>query len=161
MPARLAQLLVSRMLLTQEKAGEVLRQHQAQSGHVDSVLLEHRVASEADVLALLGEVSGFRPVNLMDFEPNAEVASFIPPKIAERLCVVPLSLDGNTLHVACGYHDGATPYAAAEHTLAHLHIPDELQANIEVRYYEAGHMMYVHEPSRVQQSKDLAAFIAG
>jgi carboxypeptidase C (cathepsin A) len=65
------------------------------------------------------------------------------------------------VHVACGYHDGATPYAAAEHTLAHLHIPDELQANIEVRYYEAGHMMYVHEPSRVQQSKDLAAFIAG
>ena len=63
------------------------------------------------------------------------------------------------VHVACGYHDGATPYTAAEHTLAHLHIPDDLQANIEVRYYEAGHMMYVHEPSRVQQSKDLAAFI--
>lgn len=65
------------------------------------------------------------------------------------------------VHVACGYHDGATPYAAAEHTLAHLHIPDELQANIEVRYYEAGHMMYVHEPSRVQQSKDLATFVGG
>lgn len=63
------------------------------------------------------------------------------------------------VHVACGYHDGATPYAAAEHTLAHLAVPDELQANIEVRYYEAGHMMYVHEPSRVQQSKDLAAFV--
>jgi len=27
-------------------------------------------------------------------------------------------------------------------------------------YYEAGHMMYVHEPSRIQQSKDLADFIA-
>ncbi|AEI62518.1 FrgA protein [Corallococcus macrosporus] len=103
MPARLAQLLVSRMLLTQEKAGEVLRQHQTLGGQVDSVLLEQGIASEADVLALLGEVSGFMPVNLMDFEPNPEVASFIPPKIAERLCVVPLSLDGNTLHVASGY----------------------------------------------------------
>lgn len=103
MPARLAQLLVSRMLLSQEKAGDVLRQHQAQGGHLDTVLLERGVGSEADVLALLGEVSGFRPVNLMDFEPNTDVASFIPPKIAERLCVVPLSLDGNTLHVACGY----------------------------------------------------------
>ena len=67
MPARLAQLLVSRMLLSQEKAGEVLRQHQAQGGHMDTVLLERGVAGEADVLALLGEVSGFRPVNLMDF----------------------------------------------------------------------------------------------
>ena len=26
-------------------------------------------------------------------------------------------------------------------------------------YYEAGHMMYVHEPSRLQQSADLAAFV--
>lgn len=63
------------------------------------------------------------------------------------------------VHVSSGYHDGATPYAATEHTLAHLPIPTELRRNIEVRYYEAGHMMYVHEPSRVQQSADLAAFI--
>ncbi|NPC87004.1 FrgA protein, partial [Pyxidicoccus fallax] len=103
MPARLAQLLVSRLLLSPEKAGELLRQHQAQGGHLDTLLLEQGVASEADVLAMLGEVSGFRPVNLVDFEPNPDVASFIPPKIAERLCVVPLSLDGTTLHVACGY----------------------------------------------------------
>lgn len=103
MPARLTQLLVSRMLLSQEKAGELLRQHTSRGGHLDTVLLEQRIASEADVLAMLGEVSGFRPVNLVDFEPNPDVASFIPPKIAERLCVVPLSLDGSTLHVACGY----------------------------------------------------------
>ncbi|HZI10758.1 MAG TPA: FrgA protein [Myxococcus sp.] len=103
MPARLTQLLVSRMLLSQEKAGEVLRQYQARGGHMDTVLLELGVSGEADVLAMLGEVSGFRPVNLLDFEPNPDVASFIPPKIAERLCVVPLSLDGSTLHVACGY----------------------------------------------------------
>jgi carboxypeptidase C (cathepsin A) len=65
------------------------------------------------------------------------------------------------VHVACGYHDGATPYFAAESVLARLPIPDELRSNIEVRYYEAGHMMYVHEPSRVQQSADLAAFVGG
>ncbi|NRQ36443.1 peptidase S10 [Nonomuraea sp. NN258] len=65
------------------------------------------------------------------------------------------------VHVACGYHDGATPYYAAEHVLAHLPIPAELAANVEVRYYEAGHMMYVHEPSRIRQSADLAAFVRG
>ena len=63
------------------------------------------------------------------------------------------------VHVACGYHDGATPYFAAEQVLAGLPIPDELRDRIEVRYYEAGHMMYVHEPSRLQQSADLAAFV--
>ena len=65
------------------------------------------------------------------------------------------------VHVACGYTDGATPHFAAEHVLARLPIPPQLRENIEVRYYEAGHMMYVHEPSRIQQSADLAAFISG
>jgi carboxypeptidase C (cathepsin A) len=63
------------------------------------------------------------------------------------------------VHVAYGYYDGATPHFAAEDVIAHLQIPDELRANIEHAYYEAGHMMYVHEPSRRKQSKDLADFV--
>jgi carboxypeptidase C (cathepsin A) len=63
------------------------------------------------------------------------------------------------VHVALGHYDGATPYFAAEHVLAHLVIPEELRENVESAYYPAGHMMYVHEPSRVQQSRDLAEFV--
>jgi carboxypeptidase C (cathepsin A) len=63
------------------------------------------------------------------------------------------------VHVDCGYHDLATPYFAAEHSFAHLAIPAELAANIEYSYYEAGHMMYVHEPSRLAQSEELARFV--
>ena len=63
------------------------------------------------------------------------------------------------VHVAYGYYDGATPHFAAEDVIAHLQIPEELRANIEHAYYEAGHMTYVHEPSRLQQSKDIAAFV--
>ncbi|EOD69383.1 S10 family peptidase [Amycolatopsis vancoresmycina] len=63
------------------------------------------------------------------------------------------------VHVAFGHYDGATAYYAAEHVLAHLHIPEELRDNIDTAYYPAGHMMYVHEPTRVQQSKDLAKFV--
>jgi carboxypeptidase C (cathepsin A) len=63
------------------------------------------------------------------------------------------------VHVAYGYYDGATPHFAAEDVIAHLQLPDELRANIEHAYYESGHMTYVHEPSRIQQSKDLAAFV--
>ncbi len=64
------------------------------------------------------------------------------------------------VHVACGYHDAATPYFAAEHSFAHLAIPAELTANIDFSYHEAGHMMYLHEPSRLAQSEQLAAFVA-
>ena len=65
------------------------------------------------------------------------------------------------VHVDCGYHDLATPYFAAEHSFAHLAIPAELAANISFSYYEAGHMMYLHEPSRRAQAGELAAFVAG
>lgn len=63
------------------------------------------------------------------------------------------------VHVAYGYHDGATPYFAAEDVFAHLQLPADLVENIEHQYYEAGHMMYVHEASRVRQSADLADFV--
>jgi hypothetical protein len=103
MPSHLAQTLIAQGLLPQDKAEEALRQQAAQGGSIDTALLERRLVPEPQLLHALGEASGLRPVNLADFEPNADVASFIPPKIAERLCVVPLSLDGSTLHVACGY----------------------------------------------------------
>ncbi|GAA1899198.1 S10 family peptidase [Lapillicoccus jejuensis] len=63
------------------------------------------------------------------------------------------------VHVAYGWYDGATPHYAAEDVFARLHLPPELRANIEHRYYEAGHMMYVHEESRLRQSADLADFV--
>ncbi len=65
------------------------------------------------------------------------------------------------VYLALGYYDGATPYFAAEHAFAHVPIPEHLRSNIEMHHYDAGHMMYVHEPSRRRQSADLAAFIEG
>jgi carboxypeptidase C (cathepsin A) len=79
--------------------------------------------------------------------------------VADRLATAMRSNPHLKVHIASGYTDGATPYYATEYSLAHLAIPEELRSNIEVCYYKAGHMMYVHEPSRVQQSKDLAAFV--
>jgi carboxypeptidase C (cathepsin A) len=64
------------------------------------------------------------------------------------------------VHLGCGYYDGATPYFAAQHTVAHLRIPEELRRNIEFAYYPAGHMMYVHEPSRIEQAGHLAEFVS-
>ncbi|HEY5360455.1 MAG TPA: peptidase S10 [Streptosporangiaceae bacterium] len=79
--------------------------------------------------------------------------------VADKLAAAMRANPHLRVHVACGYHDGATPYFAAEHTFAHLAIPPELAANIEFSYFEAGHMMYVHEPSRLEQSRQLARFV--
>ena len=79
--------------------------------------------------------------------------------VADKLAAAMRANPHMRVHVACGYHDGATPYFAAEHTFAHLAIPAQLRANVEFRYFEAGHMMYVHEPSRLEQSAQLGRFV--
>jgi carboxypeptidase C (cathepsin A) len=79
--------------------------------------------------------------------------------VADKLAAAMRANPHLKVHVASGYTDGATPYFATEHVLAHLQLPAELRENIEVAYYEAGHMMYVHEPSRIKQSKDIADFV--
>jgi carboxypeptidase C (cathepsin A) len=58
-----------------------------------------------------------------------------------------------------GYFDLATPYRATEYFIDQLPLPDALRGNVEIRYYEAGHMMYVHPPSLAAFKQDLAAFI--
>jgi carboxypeptidase C (cathepsin A) len=79
--------------------------------------------------------------------------------VADKLAAAMRANPHMRVHVACGYYDGATPYYAAEHTFAHLAIPPELAGNIEFRYFEAGHMMYLHEPSRLEQSGQLSEFV--
>ena len=60
---------------------------------------------------------------------------------------------------ANGYFDLATPYLATEYTFNHLGLPAELQSNLSMAYYHAGHMMYVHRPSLAKLKVDLANFI--
>ncbi|HEY2672228.1 MAG TPA: peptidase S10 [Rugosimonospora sp.] len=81
--------------------------------------------------------------------------------VADKLAAAMRANPHLRLYVASGYHDGATAYFATEHTIAHLGIPDELRGNIELRYFEAGHMMYVHEPSRLALSQQLGEFVSG
>jgi carboxypeptidase C (cathepsin A) len=63
--------------------------------------------------------------------------------------------------IGSGYYDAATPYFGTDYALAHTPLPDAFRRNISVRYYDAGHMMYVHEPSRLRQSAEIAAFVRG
>lgn len=61
--------------------------------------------------------------------------------------------------LAGGYFDLATPFYEGWYEMHHLPIPNKLQANIEYRYYESGHMVYAHEESLKKLHDDAAAFI--
>jgi carboxypeptidase C (cathepsin A) len=92
------------------------------------------------------------PWSFKDFESK-------PVDVVPRLAKAMRMNPHLQVHVAYGYYDVATPFRAAQDTLAHLELPPELLGNIEEAWYEAGHMTYVHEPSRLQQSADLAGFV--
>ena len=61
--------------------------------------------------------------------------------------------------VGNGYYDLATPFFATEYTFEHLELDPSLQEHITMDYYEAGHMMYLHEPSLAKLKADLARFL--
>jgi carboxypeptidase C (cathepsin A) len=58
-----------------------------------------------------------------------------------------------------GYFDLATPHYATEYVMDHMDLTPELRDNVVFEYYEAGHMMYVHEPSLIKFKRDLAEFV--
>ena len=49
------------------------------------------------------------------------------------------------IFVANGYYDLATPFFATEYTMDHLQIEPHLRNNLQMEYYDAGHMMYLKE----------------
>jgi len=60
-----------------------------------------------------------------------------------------------------GYYDLATPFYGTEYTMDHLGLEKNIQSNITMKYFEAGHMMYVHPASLAAFKKDVAGFITG
>lgn len=58
-----------------------------------------------------------------------------------------------------GIYDIATVFYGVEYSIDHLGLTKEIKDNIIMEYYEAGHMMYTHQPSLEKFKKDVARFI--
>ncbi len=58
-----------------------------------------------------------------------------------------------------GYYDLATPFYEGVYEMRHLPMPDRLQANIEYRFYESGHMVYAQEATLRALHDNVADFI--
>jgi carboxypeptidase C (cathepsin A) len=58
-----------------------------------------------------------------------------------------------------GYFDLATPFFATEYTFNHLGLEKKIRGNIMMKYFEAGHMMYVNPASLILFKKSVADFI--
>lgn len=115
----------------------------------DLVRLELGFKSDLPYEILTGRV---RPWNFGDYS-NRYL------NVAKTLRLAMTSNPDLKVFVANGYFDLATPYFATEYTFAHLGLEPALREHVRMGYYEAGHMMYIHQPSLVKLKRDLADFI--
>jgi carboxypeptidase C (cathepsin A) len=65
------------------------------------------------------------------------------------------------VEVENGIYDLATPFYATEYTMEHLGLPEKLQKNIHLQYYDAGHMMYLRDEDLAKLKTNVASFIDG
>jgi carboxypeptidase C (cathepsin A) len=82
------------------------------------------------------------------------------PNVQDDLAAAMITNPDLQVEVENGYYDMATPFFATEYTMDHLAVPADLRAHITLKYYEAGHMMYLHEPDLVALKANIAQFIA-
>jgi carboxypeptidase C (cathepsin A) len=91
-----------------------------------------------------------------DNEQNgrAPVTNLVPA-LANAMTMNP----GLHLLVEQGYYDLATPTHALKYNLDQMRLTPEARARIRVNMYDAGHMMYLHEPSGRRFRESVVGFI--
>ncbi len=105
------------------------------------------------------EISLWRTWNYLHAQPDSRMklpeATNVMPDLAMAMKYNPhLKVMLNS-----GYFDLATPFYAAVYTMKHLPIPEKLQKNIEYKFYDSGHMVYVHPESLKKLHDNVSQFI--
>ena len=63
------------------------------------------------------------------------------------------------VQLEAGYFDLATPFFEGVFEFQHLPLPAKLQGNLEMKFYQSGHMIYANEPSLRTLHDNVAAFV--
>ena len=81
------------------------------------------------------------------------------PSVTDSLAALISRFKYFKVFIGRGYYDLDIGYFATPYDISHLGLPPELRANITLRFYDAGHQIYVHLPSLKRLKDDLADFI--
>ncbi|MEX3557434.1 MAG: peptidase S10 [Burkholderia sp.] len=83
----------------------------------------------------------------------------VPDTIPDLLAALQLNPQLKVLS-ANGYHDLATPFFLTENQLARLQTVPGLNPNLQMTFYQGGHMIYLDNVARPQMKSDLISFFA-
>jgi type IV pilus assembly protein PilB len=100
MSSQIGELLVKENLITTDQL-DAARDHQKQhGGRLDSILINLGFVQDEDVTSILSKKYGVPSINLSFFEIDQASIKLIPPDVAQKYLVIPLSRVGSTLTVA-------------------------------------------------------------
>jgi carboxypeptidase C (cathepsin A) len=86
---------------------------------------------------------------------TARQGSNVMPDLANAMKINP----NLKIQLNAGYFDLATPFYQGVYEMHHLPIPANLQANIEYKFYDSGHMVYAKDSSLKLLHDNVADFI--
>jgi len=86
---------------------------------------------------------------------SSRQGSNVMPDLANAMKINP----NLKVQLNAGYFDLATPFYQGIYEMHHLPMPASLQANIEYKFYESGHMVYAKDASLKMLHDNVAGFI--
>ena len=86
---------------------------------------------------------------------SSRQGSNVMPDLANAMKINP----NLKIQLHAGYFDLATPFYQGVYEMHHLPIPAALQANIEYKFYDSGHMVYAKDSSLKALHDNVAGFI--
>jgi len=104
----------------------------------------------------------FAPLNDWDLkhqQPGQGQALQTPLNVMPDLAAAMIVNPNLKIQLNAGLYDLATPYYEGIYEMRQLPIPRKLQANIEYKQYESGHMVYAHQESLKQIHDNVADFV--
>ena len=87
----------------------------------------------------------------------ASIGNRTPVNVADQLGETMRRNTDMKVMVASGYYDLICPFFDTEYTFSRNNIVKE---RVKLYYYEAGHMMYVHEPDFIKLNTDIRDFLS-
>ncbi len=128
------------------------------SEHMEGAMLEAWSNYAREHLGLPGDYVLFsRRVNQSWRWGNQPFNLDLAPQLGETLRRRP----GLRLFVAAGYYDLVVPFAAVHYSLNRLNLPPQQhETQVHLRYYAAGHMVYLPDRERQRLQQEVAAFMA-
>ncbi len=101
------------------------------------------------------------PGQAWDWKHNSAGGNFFPgaPTVEGDLIRELIDNPHLQIQIENGYFDMATPFFATEYTVDHALLPLNVQDRVQLKYYDSGHMIYLHNEDRVKLKSNIGSFI--